>query len=373
MAWLSKDRVLCSDLTQTCYEVATPRLAQGGYGEVFGGLELDEHRDPCRQVAIKVSLDAASWHGEAYFGRLLSGHPHVVQLRDAFTIIDGSGGARLVKYVLVLDWMMDGTVANALANPGSAWPEDRVVDQIAALLHVLALLHGRGICHGDITPPNVFVDGERLLLGDLGITKQSLLDGPMQMEGLTPRAFAPPDVFPFMWSPSEDVYQVGLIALSLLAGEVITSDEVCGRVLRSLIASDHVKGWIRDAVSKGADRFEDAAEAVGALLSQPVKPTRAPGTLQGQRVVFTGRLAIPRLQAQERARRLGAQIQSRVGPTTTLIVAGQPNPLQIGQKAGTKLFDAHRRLRRGQTISIIDAKQFDRLLARTGAATRVVA
>lgn len=366
MAWLSKNRVLCSDLTQTCYRVASGRVAQGGFGEIYGGFELDEHRDPLGPVAIKVSLHAASWHGEAYFGRLLSGHPHVVQLLDAFTLIDGSGSARLVKYVLVLEWMGNGTVADALRMPDAAWPEDRVVDQVAPLLRVLALLHGRGICHGDITPANVFISDGRLLLGDLGITKQSLVKGPMRMDGGTPDAFAPLDVQSFMWSPSEDVYQVGLIALSLLAGEVITSYEVSGRVLKALVASDQLKGWIRDAVSKGADRFEDAAEALGSLLAQPVKPTRAPSTLRDQRVVFTGKLAVPRLAAQEGARRCGAHIQSRVGPTTTLIVAGQPNPLQIGQKAGTKLFDAHRRLRRGQSISIVNAKQFDRLLIKGG-------
>lgn len=358
--------MLVSDVTQTCYQVATDRLAQGGFGEVYGGFELDDHRDPCRQIAIKVSPHALPWHGEAYFGRLLSGHPHVVQLYDAFPIVDGTGAARMVKYVLILDWMGEGTVGNALAESGVAWPEDQVVDQIAELLGVLALLHRRGICHGDITPPNVFIEDGGLLLGDLGITKQSLLEGPITMDGATPGIFAPPDTSPFLWSPSEDVYQLGLIALSLLAGEVIMSHEVCGKVLKALPVSDHVKGWIRDAVAKGDQRFEDAAEALGALLAKPVKPARAPARLRNQQVVFTGTLSINRTEAQQQARRAGAHVQSRVNGATSLIVAGQPNPLQIGHRAGTKLFDAHRRLRRGQRISIIGGTQFDRLVARSG-------
>ena len=49
---------------------------------------------------------------------------------------------------------------------------------------------------------------------------------------------------------------------------------------------------------------------------------------------------------------------------TTVIVAVPPNPLQIGQKAGTKLFDARRRMRRGQRISIVAEVTFDRLARR---------
>src|SRR5262249_20703947 len=159
------------------------------------------------------------------------------------------------------------------------WSEAEVTDQIAELLRVLVLLHRRGICHGDITSRNVFVDGDRLLLGDLGIAKQALLDGPVVMHGATPEAFAPPDAYPFYWSASEDVHQVGLIALSLLAGEVVTSDEVCSRLLKTVKATDHCKGWIRDAVSTEPDRFQDASEALTVLLDESVKPAPAPRSL----------------------------------------------------------------------------------------------
>jgi hypothetical protein len=51
----------------------------------------------------------------------------------------------------------------------------------------------------------------------------------------------------------------------------------------------------------------------------------------------------------------GATYQSKVTPTTTLVVAGQPNPLQIVERYRTTLFDAVRRTRLGQKISIVDA------------------
>src|SRR5262249_46783986 len=89
-----------------------------------------------------------------------------------------------------------------------------------------------------------------------------------------------------------------------------------------------------------------------------------PRRLLGQRVVFTGTLVMKRDTAKARATRAGATVQSRVNGQTTLIVAGQPNPLMIGQRRGTKLFDAQRRMRRGQRIAIIDGKRFQALLSR---------
>jgi NAD-dependent DNA ligase len=163
------------------------------------------------------------------------------------------------------------------------------------------------------------------------------------------------------------VYQVGLIALSLLSGEVMTSHKVCGRALKSLRASDAMKGWIRDALQDRHDRFRDSEEALNFLVGKPVKLASSPRTLLGQRVVFTGTLTIKRDVAKDQARRAGATVQDEVNGQTTLMVAGQPNPLMIGQRRGTKLFDAHRLIRRGQRIAIIDGKRFQKLLASSHA------
>jgi serine/threonine protein kinase len=99
------------------------------------------------------------------------------------------------------------------------------VRQITNVLRVLELLHQKGICHGDITPRNIFLKEERLLLGDFGIAKQKLGKGPVTMIGAAPEEFRPPDVDLFCGSPSDDVYQIGLIALSLLTGCVVSSNE----------------------------------------------------------------------------------------------------------------------------------------------------
>ena len=363
MSLLKKSRVLVSDVTEDRYRVTSNMVAEGGFGEVFEGVALDGLHAG-EKVAVKATDDAVPWHGEAYFGRLLDQHPDVVQLYDAFPVVDGRGAARMVKYLLVFDWMEEGTVADALARQGRPWPEDQVVDQLACLLGVLELLHRRGICHGDITPRNVYVRKGKLLLGDLGLAKQGLHAGRIRMSGAAPDAFLPPDGTLFLWSPSDDVYQVGLLAHSLLAGQEITSYDLSGRTLKRLRAGDAVKGWIRDACSPAGDRFHDAHEALGFLTGEPIRPARAPRSLRGQCVVFTGTLPVRRADAQAQAKAAGASVQGKVNGATTLIVAGQPNPLQIGQTHGTKLFDAHRRIRRGQPIAIIDSQRFERLAAR---------
>jgi serine/threonine protein kinase len=360
---LKKGAVVGSDVSGECYRVTSGRIAEGGFGEIYRGSLLDSRRDPVRDVAIKALTHPLSWHGEAYFGRLLEDQPRVVKFMDAFQMVSGSGATRFTRYLLVFEWMEGGTVWDFLQNGNGPASGTAVAHQTGEILELLRLLHRRGICHGDITPGNVFLRDGELVLGDLGIAKQSLHDGPLELDASTPTVFAPPDSDESSWTPSDDVYQLALIALSFLAGEVVVSLEVCGRLLKSVDAGDSLKGWIRDALAARGDRFVDASEALAALREEPVRPARAPRTLRGQHVVFTGKLKTTRSIAQRRAKAAGAVIQGRVSGSTSLLVAGQPNPLQIGQSHGTKLYDAHRRIRRGQRISIINEARFNRLAA----------
>jgi serine/threonine protein kinase len=355
-------------VTGARYRVTSDVVDEGGFGEIYQGVSL--YRDGSRRaaVAIKAGVDATAWHGEAYWGQLLAGDARVVKLHDAFPIAEGLGRRPRTVYLLVFDWMDGGTVHDVLTASQEPWPERLVERGIRPLLEVLVRLHRRGIYHGDITPRNVFVRDTALLLGDFGIARQSLEDGPVSMHGRAPTVFVPRDARDSHWSPSEDVYQVGLIALSLLAGQVITSHQVCGRALRGIEASDTMKGWLRDALVSRQERFRDATEALAFLRTDKIKPAPNPKSLRAQNIVFTGTIQLKRTVASARAERAGATVQPKVNGQTTLIVAGEPNPLMIGQKQGTKLFDAHRRIRRGQRIAIMDGKRFQKLLEASGTA-----
>lgn len=179
MPLLKKGSVIASDASGTCYRVTSARMAEGGFGEIYRGVELDDRRDPVRDVAINVLTNPLSWHGEAYFGRLLESHDRVVELFDAFQLVSESGAARLTRYLLVFEWMEDGTFWDLLSAGKGPVSAEAVAHQTGEILELLQLLHRRGICHGDITPRNVYLRDGELVLGDLGIAKQALADGPI--------------------------------------------------------------------------------------------------------------------------------------------------------------------------------------------------
>lgn len=70
VAWLKKGQRLSSNESGSHYRVASHRLHQGGFGEVYQGHLLDDHEDDDAPVAIKVTDHSLSWHGEAFLARI---------------------------------------------------------------------------------------------------------------------------------------------------------------------------------------------------------------------------------------------------------------------------------------------------------------
>lgn len=75
--------------------------------------------------------------------------------------------------------MEDATVWDFLQAGKGPVLVGAVAHQTGEILEVLRLLHRRGICHGKHDPAERrrVRDGE-LVLGELGIAKQALVDGP---------------------------------------------------------------------------------------------------------------------------------------------------------------------------------------------------
>jgi NAD-dependent DNA ligase len=99
--------------------------------------------------------------------------------------------------------------------------------------------------------------------------------------------------------------------------------------------------------------------------------------LDGKRLSFTGFLERPRADAIKAARRAGAIVQSKTGKSTDVLVRGRPNAQQIaGKDGGSKLIEVRRLAAQGIKVTVIDERQFWRLVkpvprARTKAMTRV--
>ncbi len=338
-------------------------LVEGGYGETYVGHRLSTRGRPLQQVAIKVCRSLDDWHGEAYFGRLLQGDPRVVELLDVFVTASGRGSHQRRRHILVFEFMADGTVWDAIERDGLRWGEGRVRAEIRALLKVLRRMHGVWIIHRDIKPDNVFLRGGRLVLGDFGITKLAVDQKASDASRFQPD-FAPRDLASTsMWGPAEDIFQVGLLAATLLSGEIWWNDVVSARAIAALDASEAFKSWIWHATGARSKRYwhaDDALDALSSLRRVDVAPGRAPRSLRGQSVVFTGRLSgVTRSQAMTRARLAGAHPQDRLSDATTVVVVGH-----VGSSEGTTAFGVRERLRTGQPIRVIDQDQFERLTAR---------
>src|SRR5262245_41507136 len=103
-------------------------------------------------------------------------------------------------------------------------------------------------------------------------------------------------------------------------------------------ASDATKGFVHDALVRAGQRFQDAQEALVLLTGGPASSVLGPRTLRGQRIVFTGILPVNRPHAAALACRAAAFVQRQVNATTTLVVRGKPNPLQIGLRVRKKSY-----------------------------------
>ena len=237
--------------------------------------------------------------------------------------------------------------------------------EIAAILRALDGLHRGQAMHRDLTPFNVFVcENEQLKLGDFGIATHQL-----SQRGVTADAFnvfnAPTEIAwgkVRRWQQRDDIYQIGLIAAMLLRGDI--SKPMRSIDVRRLPCSDHLKEVIHTCLGARGKRYEAAGDLIAALRQRTVEPKVGRiESLEGKRVSFTGFLIRPRSEAMAAARKAGAVVQSKPGPSTDVLVRGRPNALQIaGTAGGLKLMEIRRLAARGHVVKVIGEGQFWRLV-----------
>jgi eukaryotic-like serine/threonine-protein kinase len=350
---------------ETALEYSVERLlGQGGFGQAYLARRLGRSLVVPDTVCIKVSAHIDGWLREAYFGQLLDEHPRAIRVFDRFPLMRGDRG---VLYCLALEYARHGDLSAFLDRVRGGWAEATARREIAGILEVLGKLHRGQMLHRDLTPVNVFVcDGRRLKLGDFGIVRQQ-----SDRRGITARTLniltAPSDIVAGnvpKWQARDDVYQVGQLLGMLLKGDarhrMRTAD------VRRLSCSDHLKEIIYRCIGERRKRYESADELIDALRHPPAPlKVGARTTLKGVHLAFTGILSIRRSDAAAAARRAGAIVHS--GPTvqTTVVVRGAPNPLQAaGRDAGLKLMEIKRLREKGHRITLLNEKQFWKLVGR---------
>ena len=337
-------------------------VGKGGFGEVHLATP-DPRAGLPAQVCVKITERLTPWLREAYFAELLGREPRALRIHDRFVITRGGP----TRYCLAMEYAEHGDLGAWLASAGPQ-SERFVRRELAGILSVLDVLHRGQALHRDLTPFNVFVcEGQQLKLGDFGIATHQ-----MSSRGVTADAFnllnVPNEIAwgrVRRWQQRDDIYQVGLIAVMLLRGDI--GGVIRSRDVRTLPCSDHLKEVIHRCLGVRGKRYEAAGELITALEHARTAPQFGRvQDLRGKRVSFTGFLSRPRREAVAAAKRAGATVQSAPGRGTDVLVRGRPNALQIaGKGGGLKLMEIRRLAARGHVVTIIGELQFWRLVQRT--------
>ena len=334
-------------------------LGKGGFGEVYLATPAPRGGLPT-QVCVKITERLSPWLRESYFAELLYRQARALRILDRFVVVDGTR----TRYCLVMEYAEHGDLGAWLASKG-AQPERFVRRELAGILTVLDVLHRGQALHRDLTPFNVFVcEGEQLKLGDFGIATHQL-----SHRGVTADAFnlfnVPTEIAwgkVRRWQQRDDIYQVGLIAVMLLRGDI--TSPIRSRDVRKLPCSDQLKEVIHRCLGVRGKRYEAAGELIAALRHSRTEPgfSRV-RSLAGKRVSFTGFLSRPRSEAMAAARRAGAIVQSKPGRSTDVLVRGRTNVLQIaGAVGGLKVMEIRRLAARGHIVKVIGDGQFWKLV-----------
>ncbi len=354
-------------MVSTAYSCETGRtysldklIGKGGFGEVYLATPSPAEGFPPR-VCVKISERMSAWLREAYFAELLGREPRALRVFDRFAIPDGTR----MRYCLAMEYAEHGDLGAWLEKKGPQ-SERFVRREIAAILKALDALHRGQALHRDLTPFNVFVcEHEQLKLGDFGIATHQL-----SRRGVTADAFnlfnAPAEIAwgRFRrWQQRDDIYQVGLLAAMLLRGDITSA--MPSKDVRKLPCSDHLKEVIHRCLGVRGKRYESAGELIAALRKRPAPPRLGRvSDLAGKRVSFTGFLSRPRGEAIAAARKAGAVVQGKPGPSTDVLVRGRPNAQQIaGTAGGLKLMEIRRLAARGHQVKVIGDAQFWKLVS----------
>jgi eukaryotic-like serine/threonine-protein kinase len=349
-------------------------LGAGGFGQAYLATRRGRSTTVPESVCIKVSPRIDGWVREAYFGQLLDGHPRAVRVFDRFPLMRANGQ---VLYYLALEYACHGDLSAHLQHGGHRWTEAAARREIAGILEVLGKLHRGQLLHRDLTPMNVFVcDGRKLKLGDFGIVRQQS-DPRGVTAGTMNASMVPSDILASAapkWQTRDDVYQVGQLLAMLVKGDA--KARVRTHEVRSLVCSDHLKEIVYRCIGERRKRYESADELIAALRTPPARlQSRAPRSLDGVHLAFTGILSRPRRDAILAAKRAGAIVHSGPSAKTSVLVRGRPNPLQAaGRDGGVKLLEIKRLREKGHDIRVLAEGAFWRLVepaaATEPAATR---
>ncbi|MGD2217966.1 MAG: serine/threonine-protein kinase [Gemmatimonadales bacterium] len=244
------------------YEVER-ELGAGGMGTIF--LARDVTLQCERAVKILRPELATATAAERFLreARILAklSHANVVPVHSAGEV-DG-------LFYYVMDRIEGDTLAERLER--GTLSRDEAVKLGADLLNALEAAHEGGVIHRDVKPANIFLVGDRALLGDFGVAKPTGEDSPpLTAEGHqvgTPVYMAPEQIAGSA-TPQSDLYAAGMIIYEALTGRRWSIATAVDQADWSDVPSRLAPVLRRALALAPAERWEDAA-AFREALTRP--------------------------------------------------------------------------------------------------------
>ena len=173
------------------------------------------------------------------------------------------------------------------------------------------------------------------------------------------------------WQSRDDVYQVGQLLGMLVRGDARA--RIRPGEIRALPCSDHLKEIVYRCIGERRKRYETADELIEALKSPPA--SLKAGRLLGVEGRPPGVHRYPEPRRASRPPRPpvapGRAVHGGPSAQTTVVVRGRPNPRQAaGRDAGLKLMEIKRLRAKGQRITLLNERQFWRLVEKRPMPTR---
>ena len=182
-------------------------------------------------------------------------HRHLVSVTDFGTTPDG-------RPFFVMDWISGEHLGEYVHRKGALAPKE-AVDITQQIAQVLMAAHYQGLVHQNLKPSNVRLQtdstaGRKVVVTDLGLftpagSSNTVLRRELQLYG-NPRFMAPEQVRGMPPSPAMDVYQLGLLMYTLLAGTPPFSGDSFHELAMAQVQSlppplpSHIPRHLRDLV-----------------------------------------------------------------------------------------------------------------------------
>jgi len=280
------------------------RIGRGGMGSVWSATHLGlGHRLALKLIArefVRSPEALRRFDAEARTAARLQSR-HVVQVFDNGKLDDGT------PYIAME--LLDGeNLADRIERVRALGLAD-TVEILAQCCKALGRAHAAGIVHRDIKPENIFLtrvpdeDAEVAKILDFGVAKMALgLDGGSQGTGTGALLGTPLYMSPEQIRGARDVdhradlYSLGLVAYTMLSGQMAISGETFGDVLIAICTQPlpslcavapwlpyAMEAWFQRTCAREADRrWQSAQELIETLRTAasagPARSTAPPGS-----------------------------------------------------------------------------------------------